>query len=159
MPTLDDDVYISVKAVNKAVIPFIIISYGINILKKVNIKDNLILQLKDQRIINNDFLDLNNIARSACFACRYFSNVYADISFGGVGSPDRYLTSLIRTEKGEDICNDSLKKGYLQEPFNLNGSIKKSEMLAKVISFGKRKFNMYKNTLKEKADTNKIVYV
>jgi len=126
---------------------------------KMNIKDNLILQLKDQKIINIDFLDLNDIARSACFACRDFSNVYADISFGGIGSPDGYTTSLIRTEKGEEIYNNALKKGYIQEPFNLNGSIKKSEMLAKVISFGKRKFNMYKNTLKEKADTNKIVYV
>ena len=36
--------------------------------------------------------------------------------------------------------------------------IKKSEILAKGISFGKRKFNRYKKTLKKKADTNKIVY-
>ena len=84
--------------------------YSIIGLKKANIKEILILQPKDQRIINIDFLDLNYIAHSACFACRDFSNVYVDISFRGISSPVGYITSLIRTEKGEEIYNYALKK-------------------------------------------------
>jgi len=76
-------------------------------------------------------------------ACNDFSNIYADISFGGLGSPDGYTTTLIRTKNGHDIYNGALAEGYITEPPELNNSIKKSQMLAKVISFHKRKIQRY----------------
>ena len=93
---------------------------------------------------------MHEFARPACFACRDFSNVYADISFGGLGSKDGYTTAIIRTEKGEKLYNNALKEGYVQEPTKLNTSLMKSEMLAKVISFGKRKFARYKKSMEIK---------
>ena len=114
--------------------------------EKLNIKENLIISLNNGDSIYIDFKDINEFARPACFACRDFSNVYADISFGGLGSQDGYTTSIIRTKIGEKIYNDALKEGYLKESPDLNTSLRKSEMLAKVISFGKRKFERYKKS-------------
>ncbi len=112
--------------------------------EKLNIKENLIITLKNGKSLYIDFKDIHDFARPACFACRDFSNVYADISFGGLGSQDGYTTSVIRTKTGVKIYNDALKEGYIQEPSKFNTSVKKSEMLAKVISFGKRKYDRYK---------------
>jgi len=118
--------------------------------EKMNIKENLIIQLKKNRVKYIDFKDIHEFARHACFACRDFSNVYADISFGGLGSKDGYTTAIIRTNLGKEIYNNALKEGYIKESPELNTSVKKSEMLAKVISFGKRKFERYNKALKKR---------
>ena len=115
------------------------LNFSFNDVENMNIKENMILDLKNQQSKYIDFKELHEFARPACFACRDFSNVYADISFGGLGSEDGYTTSIIRTKKGEKVYNNALKKNYIQEPTELNTSVKKSEMLAKVISFSKRK--------------------
>ncbi|MFX1314538.1 MAG: Coenzyme F420 hydrogenase/dehydrogenase, beta subunit C-terminal domain [Promethearchaeota archaeon] len=118
--------------------------------EKMNIKENLILQLKNNKVKYIDFKELYEFARPACFACRDFSNVYSDISFGGLGSKEGYTTAIIRTKIGNKIYNNTLREGYIQESTELNTSVKKSEMLAKIISFGKRKFQRYKEALKER---------
>ncbi|MFX1586525.1 MAG: Coenzyme F420 hydrogenase/dehydrogenase, beta subunit C-terminal domain [Promethearchaeota archaeon] len=125
-------------------------NFSFNDVKKLNIKEDLTIQVKDREEIHIDFDELREITRPACFACRDFSNVYADISFGGLGSQEGYTTTIIRTKIGEDIYNKTLKEGYLEEPLEENTSVKKSEILAKVISFGRRKFERYKNSLKER---------
>ncbi|MBD3253722.1 MAG: coenzyme F420 hydrogenase [Candidatus Lokiarchaeota archaeon] len=117
--------------------------------EKINIKENLILQLKNQDEIHIDFSNLKTFARQACFGCRDFSNVYADLSFGGLGSKDGYTTAIIRTEIGKKIYKDALREKYISEPLDHNTSVKKSEMLAKIISFGKRKFERYKRTIQD----------
>lgn len=118
--------------------------------EKINIKEDMVLLLKNKEILHVSFDELNEFARPACFACRDFSNVYADISFGGLGSQNGFTTTIVRTNIGEEVYNNALKEGYIQEPVNLNTSVKKSELLAKVISFGKRKFERYKKSLKER---------
>ena len=47
--------------------------------------------------------------RVACNACNDFTNIYADISFGGLGSPDKYTTILTRSEKGRSIILKAIK--------------------------------------------------
>ncbi|MFX0175757.1 MAG: Coenzyme F420 hydrogenase/dehydrogenase, beta subunit C-terminal domain [Candidatus Hodarchaeota archaeon] len=118
--------------------------------ENMNIKENLMITLKNNKTKYIDFKDIHEFARPACFACRDFSNVYADIAFGGLGSPDGFTTAIIRTKTGEKIYNNALKEGYIKEFPALNTSVKKSEMLAKVISFGKRKYNRYKKSLKKR---------
>lgn len=117
--------------------------------ENINIKEKLIIQLNDQKQVDIDFSHLHDIARPACFGCRDFSNVYADVSFGGLGSLDGYTTTIIRTDTGEKMYNGALREEYIREPLEFNNSVKKSEMLAKVISFGKRKFERYKNTIEK----------
>jgi len=110
---------------------------------KINVKENVILNLVNNDIRYLDFKDLYDITRPACMACNDFSNIYADISFGGLGSNDGFTTNIIRTKIGEEIYNKALAEKYIIEPYELNSSIKKSEMLAKVISFHKRKIDRY----------------
>ena len=125
-------------------------SFSFNNVESMNIKEDLILQLQNnQEKKHIKFQDLYEFARPACLACRDFSNVYADISFGGLGSQHGFTTSIIRTKVGKDIYNEALREGFIVEPSDLNRSVKKSEMLAKVISFGKRKFDRYKRTMNE----------
>jgi coenzyme F420 hydrogenase subunit beta len=123
--------------------------FSFNYVEKMNIKEDLILNLKNHEKKHIEFQDLDEFARPACLACRDFSNVYADISFGGLGSQHGLTTSIIRTEIGKEIYNNALNENYISEPSELNTSIKKSEMLAKVISFGKRKFDRYKKTMEK----------
>jgi coenzyme F420 hydrogenase subunit beta len=125
-------------------------NFSFDEVESMNIKENLILELKNNQTKYIDFKDIHEFARPACFACRDFSNVYADISFGGLGSKDGYTTAIIRTKIGEKIYNNALKEGYLKEPAQINNSVKKSEMLAKVISFGKRKYDRYKKALEKR---------
>ena len=86
-----------------------------------------------------EFSELEDIARHACSVCDNFSNYYADISFGGLGSKDGYTTVIIRTKEGKKIYNLALNKGYIEEPAELNSSVEKSKILAKIISFSRRK--------------------
>jgi coenzyme F420 hydrogenase subunit beta len=124
--------------------------FSFNDVESMNIREDLILNLKNKGTLNIDFSDLNELGRPACYACPDFSNVYADISFGGLGSQDGYTTTIIRTKIGEEIYKNALKEGYIQEPTDLNTSGKKSEMLDKVTSFSKRKLERCKQTLKER---------
>ncbi len=108
--------------------------------EKINIKDNLILKVKNMDYpLTIEFSELNDIVRSACSVCKNFSNYYADISFGGLGSPEGFTTTMIRTKAGEEMYNLALKKNYISEPGELNSSVEKSKLLAKVISFSKIK--------------------
>jgi coenzyme F420 hydrogenase subunit beta len=109
-------------------------------IKKMNIKENLIIHLKNRETpLKIEFKDLEDIMRHACRVCENFSNYFADISFGGLGSPSGYTTTLIRTKVGEEIYNLALNKGYIMEPTDFNTSVEKSKMLAQIINFSKLK--------------------
>ncbi len=78
-------------------------------IEKINIKEELIIKLKDNSIIRIPFKQLNDYMRPACNACRDFTNIYADISFGGLGSEEKHTTILPRTEKGRTIISKAIK--------------------------------------------------
>ena len=42
-----------------------------------------------------------------------FTNIYADISFGGLGSKDKFTTVITRTKKGEEIFSKALSAGVI----------------------------------------------
>ena len=114
--------------------------FSFNDIEKLNIKDNLIINLRDKDVpITIEFSELQDIMRHACRVCENFSNYFADISFGGLGSQKDHTTVMIRTKLGQEIYNLALNKGYIVEPHELNSSVEKSKMLAQIISFSKRK--------------------
>jgi len=109
-------------------------------IEKINIKDNLIINLRNKDTpLKIEFADLRDIMRHACRVCENFSNYFADISFGGLGSQKGYTTVMVRTKTGERIYNLAQNKGYIVEPNELNTSVEKSKILAQIISFSKRK--------------------
>jgi coenzyme F420 hydrogenase subunit beta len=87
-------------------------------IEKIKIKKDLVIQLKGEKdkesLIHIPFEDLKNYMRPACNACSDFSNVYADVSFGGLGSPDNFTTVITRTKKGRQLITEALGSGYIQ---------------------------------------------
>ena len=76
---------------------------------KINIKEDLILKIDpERRVVHIPFDKIVDYVRPACFSCADFTNIYSDISFGGLGSPDKYTTVIPRTEKGKKLFHKVL---------------------------------------------------
>ncbi len=118
--------------------------------ESMNIREDLILYFKNDDALRISFSELHEIGRPACYACSDFSNVYADISFGGLGSEEKLTTTIIRTKIGEKIYKDALNKGYIKEPNELNKPKNKAEILNKIKDFSEKKIKRAENTLKSK---------
>jgi coenzyme F420 hydrogenase subunit beta len=110
--------------------------------KKLNIKDDVIVTLTTGETIHVPFEVVDEIARPACMGCPDFANDYADISVGGLGSPDGYTTTLIRTLAGERLYNGALRHKEIEDlpfPDKETMRIHKTKAMAKIISFATRK--------------------
>lgn len=117
---------------------------------RMNVRENLMLYFRDGNTLEISFPDLHEIGRPACYACSDFSNIYADISFGGLGSSEKLTTAIIRTETGERIYTDALNKGYIKEPPELNTPNHKMAILVKVKEWSTKKIERAEATLKNK---------
>lgn len=91
-----------------------ILGISMDDIKKMNIKEDLIIHRKDGEVLHIPLEDLNEFVRSACLACSDFANDFADISFGGLGSPEGWTTVVIRTKTGEAIYQEALSNGYIE---------------------------------------------
>ncbi|MHA1689628.1 MAG: Coenzyme F420 hydrogenase/dehydrogenase, beta subunit C-terminal domain [Promethearchaeota archaeon] len=87
-------------------------------IEKINIKEDVIFKLKSEegreKIIHVPFNHLDSYMRAACHACNDFTNIFADLSFGGLASPDKYTTVLVRTEKGKKLFTEALDAGIVR---------------------------------------------
>jgi coenzyme F420 hydrogenase subunit beta len=123
-------------------------------IRKLNVKEDMIVSLgsgaKSGRRSLGDrlnrvhvpFEQLVEVARPACLTCVDFGNDFADLSVGGLGSPDGYTTVLVRTTKGGRIYGEALRLGYIRELESQNRAEargRQSEIVAKVIAFSQRK--------------------
>lgn len=121
-------------------------------IRKLNIKDDFIVTLNNGRTIHLPLEEVDTLARPACLSCTDFSNEYADISAGGLGSLDGYTTTVIRTDKGVTLFRNALQQGYLEEVAYSNADerkIEKTKLLAKIVSFSTRKRLRAEKRLKE----------
>jgi coenzyme F420 hydrogenase subunit beta len=83
---------------------------------KINIKEDLILKIgTDGRVVHIPFDKIVDYVRPACFSCTDFTNIYSDISFGGLGSPDKYTTVIPRTEKGSKLFHKVLDEKIIKK--------------------------------------------
>jgi coenzyme F420 hydrogenase subunit beta len=117
---------------------------------KVNVKEDFILFLKHGKTIHIPFEEIDSIARPPCLVCPDFSAEYADISFGGLGSPEGYTTVLIRSENGKWIYKEALNAGYIRERRYSSVTNARRDWIrahAKIIGFSQRK--------KERAQSNR----
>ncbi len=109
---------------------------------KMNIKEDLIIDLKDGKRIHVPFEELDILMRPACRVCTDFANDFADVSVGGVGSPEGYTTTMLRTEVGMKRYMEAVETGYIEEHVVRSGrelQIEKTKTLAKIINFAERK--------------------
>jgi len=109
---------------------------------KLNIKDDFVISFRKGVTIHVPLEEVHEVARPACFTCKDFSNEYADISVGGLGSLDGYTTTLVRTKVGASVYDGALREGYIQQRDLENAEenrVEKTKMMAKVVSFARRK--------------------
>ncbi|RJQ83212.1 MAG: 4Fe-4S dicluster domain-containing protein [Desulfobacteraceae bacterium] len=83
--------------------------------RKVNIKDVLMLHLSSGDIKRIELEDLFSIRRYACQFCADYANEYADISFGGIGAPEGWTTVIARTPLGRGSLADGKCAGIIEE--------------------------------------------
>jgi coenzyme F420 hydrogenase subunit beta len=115
---------------------------GFDEIDKLNIKEDVIISLQDGVTVHVPFDELEEMARPACLACIDFSNDYADLSAGGLGSPSGYTTILIRTPKGSRIYGEALRQGYIAElryGDREEARSKQADMVDQVVDFCRRK--------------------
>ena len=110
-------------------------------IEKLNIKEDLIFRLKDngtgEKVVHIPFNQLENYMRPACRACDDFTNIYADISFGGLSSPDKYTTVVTRTDKGEKILLKAISDGVIRA--SSLDELKKNNMIELISQFSRSK--------------------
>ena len=83
--------------------------------------------------------DIAEVARHACLVCTMpYSNIYADVSLGGVGSEDGYTTVILRTKKGQQLFEEAVEEGYIEIHPKWTDK-KKEEILQKIIMWTNKK--------------------
>ena len=108
----------------------------------LNVKDDVIVKTGEGKTVRVPFYLVDEFARPACFACSDFSNEFADISCGGLGSPDDHTTVVVRSSLGEKVYNgarlsDAIAELAFDTPESRRNHI--TEMMAKIVSFSTRK--------------------
>jgi len=110
--------------------------------RKLNIKDDVVVTTSKKEAIHIPFSVMDEFARPACFACTDFACEYADISCGGIGSPDGYTTAVLRTTAGEALYNRAREDGAIEE-FHYRSSDERrnagTERMAKIVAATRRK--------------------
>ena len=114
---------------------------GINLedVKKMNIKEELIFTLTNGTSVQVPFDAIEPLVRPACIACTDFANDFADISVGGLGSPDGFTTSILRTDIGTHMFEGAVDSGYIQLKSVKNWNIQRTKTLSGIINFAERK--------------------
>ena len=122
-------------------------------IEKINIKEDLIIKLKDNGIgkitHHIPFVRLNDYMRSACNACEDFTNIYADVSFGGLGSPDEFTTVITRTEKGKRIISKAIEAEII-DSIDLNSQAKR-KMIDLITRYSQLKVKRKDNFMKDRS--------
>lgn len=112
------------------------------VLDGLNIKDDFMLKLKSGLTVHVPLEEIEELARPACLACKLFANDYADISVGGLGSPDGYTTVMIRTTNGRRMFADAVYDGsieYRTRKSTTDYAVEMSTIVSRIVEFAGRK--------------------
>jgi coenzyme F420 hydrogenase subunit beta len=107
--------------------------------KKLNIKDDLIIHFNSGEVKTMMLDELEFMKRFACYFCPDYSAEYADVSFGGIGAEDGWTTIITRTPVGRAIVADARSKKAIED--NRRGAFQKlhSQALQKVKGWSAKK--------------------
>jgi coenzyme F420 hydrogenase subunit beta len=83
--------------------------------RKINLRETFQLHLRQGETIQIDLEELQPYKRYACRFCADYSSEFADLSFGGIGSPEGFTTVLVRTPLGRAILADSREVGVIED--------------------------------------------
>ncbi len=107
--------------------------------KKINIKEDLIIHLNSGEVKTMMLDELEFMKRFACYFCPDYSAEYADVSFGGIGAKEGWTTVITRTPVGRAIIADARSKKTIED--NRRGDYQKlhSQALQKVNAWSAKK--------------------
>jgi coenzyme F420 hydrogenase subunit beta len=113
--------------------------FDFNTVRKINIKEDLIIHLDDGTVKTMMLDELEFMKRFACYFCPDYSAEYADISFGGIGAEEGWTTVITRTPVGRAIVADARSKKAVED--YRRGDFQKlhSQTLQKVKKWSDRK--------------------
>jgi coenzyme F420 hydrogenase subunit beta len=109
--------------------------------KKINIKEELIVQLKNGEVKTILLDELEFMKRFACYFCPDYSAEYADVSFGGIGAGEGWTTVLTRTPVGRAILADARSRKVIENKRQDNYQILCAQALSKISTWSIKKKN------------------
>ena len=113
--------------------------FGWEEVRKVNIKENLMVHLKKGEVKSIPLEDLEFMRRHACRYCPDYSAEFADVSFGGIGAEEGWTTVITRSPLGRAAFADAAGAGKIEE-YSLKANPNyASQALAKVRSWSAKK--------------------
>ena len=106
---------------------------------------NTIVKLDDGSSVHLDLDALGDLVRPECIPCTDFSCYTADISVGGIGSPDGYTTTMIRNQQAKGLVEEAIANEYIER----NIDIREDSLVASVEKMAWRKYNRGIEKLKQ----------
>ena len=82
-------------------------------IKKINIKAKVLVTTKSGEVKVIPLKEAKQYTRKSCTLCTDFSAELADISVGGLGL-NGWTFTILRTEKGEELFDNAVRKGFLK---------------------------------------------
>jgi coenzyme F420 hydrogenase subunit beta len=107
--------------------------------RKINIKDDLLVHLKGGAVRHVPLDDLHVLRRYACRYCPDYSSEYADLSFGGIGAEEGWTTVIMRSPLGRAAFTDALGASRLETYSAKQNPGFATQALAKVRSWSAKK--------------------
>ncbi|MEW5733503.1 MAG: Coenzyme F420 hydrogenase/dehydrogenase, beta subunit C-terminal domain [Thermodesulfobacteriota bacterium] len=86
-----------------------------NEVRKVNVKEKLMIHLDSGQVIELDMDELSFMKRYACQFCDDYSAELADISFGGIGAAEGWTTVITRTPMGRAMFAHARSENVMEE--------------------------------------------
>jgi len=106
--------------------------------RKVNVKEELMIHLHNGEIRFIPLDHLNCMKRYACRYCDDYSAEFADLSFGGIGAPEGWTTVMARSPLGRAVLADAREKNL--ESINLKDHPRAAGLaLNKVMTWSEKK--------------------
>jgi coenzyme F420 hydrogenase subunit beta len=107
--------------------------------RKVNIKDDLLIHLRSGEIRSVELKELDFMRRHACRYCPDYTAEFADIAFGGIGAEEGWTTVVTRTPLGRAAFADAAGAGRLEEFSRAVNPNFASQAMAKIRTWSMRK--------------------
>jgi len=105
---------------------------------KVNLKEELLIHLRNQEIRRIPLDQLDFMRRYACQFCDDYAAEFADLSFGGIGAPEGWTTVMVRSPQGQALLTKALKKDIELFDYKEIPLLSKT-MMAKVLEWSEKK--------------------
>jgi coenzyme F420 hydrogenase subunit beta len=105
---------------------------------KISIKEDLVIHLRNKAVRHLPLDQLDFMKRPACRYCTDYTAEFADLSFGGLGSPEGWTTVIVRSPLGRELLTDAL--GRSVEIYSHKRSPRlATDVLAKTIEWSEKK--------------------